>query len=178
MKLLGRAVALMLAVFTANALCATAEDAIDRDIGRQAAAKAVADLLITDQAYETFLIGIASTGEIEEYLSSEGPTKAAEADQSKAKEAVVAAMMQLVPRSLYADGMATALAGMFSYSELKQILTFARSDVGKRYNALTYDQKFAESLMQSVFKGKETPDPRPLLEREFKARFPSMTFKF
>jgi hypothetical protein len=29
-----------------------------------------------------------------------------------------------------------------------------------------------------MYKDKQTPDARPILEREFKARFPSMTFKF
>jgi hypothetical protein len=57
-------------------------------------------------------------------------------------------------------------------------LTFTRSDVGKRYSSLAYSPQFYETVFGAMYKDKQTPDARPILEREFKARFPSMTFKF
>jgi hypothetical protein len=154
------------------------EDEVDRDIGRQAAAKVVAETLVNDQAYEYLLSVYMSSPEMEEYLSSDSVKKAADADPEKAKEAVVAASKQLLSKAAYAEAMAAAIAESFTYSDLKQILAFVRSDVGKRYSALTYDEHFAETLAKTMFKGKETPDPRPVLEKELRARFPKMIFKF
>lgn len=183
MKAHAFAAALLIGIFAtathgANSATPAAEDDIDRDIGRQAAAKVVTDTLLTDQAYEAVLTGFMSSAEMDEYLGSDSVKKAIDADHEKAKEAVYAAGKQLFPKALYAEAMAAAIAESFTYAELKQILAFVRSDVGKRYYALAYDEHFGEAIIKTMFKGKETPDPRPVLEKELKARFPKMTFKF
>lgn len=108
----------------------------------------------------------------------ESVKQAVAADPAKAREAIIATTKEIAPKALWIDGMALAMAEAFTYAELKQILTFTRSDVGQRYSSLAYSPQFYETVFEGMYKGKPTPDPSPILEREFKARFPSMRFKF
>ena len=180
MKMPGFAAVMLATMFAVGAIAAvpTTEDDVDRDFGRQAVAKAVAETLVTDQAYEAFLVGYISSSEMQAYINDEAVKKAVALDKAKVQDAIVDASKQLVSKSLYAEGMATVIAASFTYAELKQILAFVRSDVGKRYSALAYDAHFGEALVTAMYKGKQMPDPRPVLEKELKLRFPSMTFKF
>ena len=148
------------------------------EMGRQAAARLVAESVLTDSAYDLFLRQLVLAGVFEDYEQNKAVKEARRTDEQKTLEAFVAAAKILLTNDMAKSGMAAAVGKMFSYDELKQILKFIRSDVGKRYTELATNPEFGEAFLQGMIKVSEDVDPSPALDKEFSRRFPSIEFDF
>ena len=154
------------------------EDDIDREIGRQAAAQAIAGTIFSDAAFEQALQAMLSNQTVADLLREESVEEAIGLDEDKVEEAFVAAARRMFTKDQFVSAMAKAVAASLTYPELKEVLKFVRSDVGKKYTSMAFDPAFAEKLGEELFQGKEPPDFEPLVEAELRARFPKIDFDF
>lgn len=148
------------------------------DAARQAAARLVAESLMTDQMYDAAIHNVLLSDEFKEYASNESVEEASKLDENKAFDAFVAAGRRVLPRDVLVDALSTGVKEKFSYEELKEILRFIRSDTGRRYVALAYDEDFFRSLEKVYAEKMKDRDSADALKAELSKRFPAIKFEF
>jgi len=146
------------------------------DIGSRAAARLVTESVLTEEYYDHFIQGLVSDGVFDEYAEDKSVRKAAKESKEMTFEAFVAGLKVAMPRKAMIEGLSVAVEKQFNFEELKQILKFVRSDVGKRYMGLTANAEYKEAFFSSLEKSGVGENTASALNKEFSARFPKIKF--
>lgn len=140
-------------------------------------ANRLADAVMTDAVYDQTITALAFT--LKEALRQGGmprPLRRAERkDNLRFMQALVESVKLALPKEKMKPGLARALTAEFSAAELSQILAFASTEVGRRYLALSSDEKFTTALFNSINFPDETAW-MAILIGQMHRQFPDMGF--
>jgi hypothetical protein len=154
--------------------------ALDDELAKSGAARAVAESLMTDETYEATISQFAQLAIpiLQNPGSANGTLSAlAKKDEKLFNEAMLATMREVVPKEFLVRAWEHYFASTLSYEDLRAAVAFIRSPSGARFWKVATDQAGYRKALDAEPQRVDI-DPDAIFKRELKLRFPQDKVEF